>query len=72
MQSPSMVKVPLLCATPITAGMEMYNYLKQKVNKLTNSYGHERSIDKKISSLIDQVFEMDKKSFDQKIKDLKK
>ena len=34
MQSPSMVKVPLLCATPITAGMEMYNYLKQKSWKL--------------------------------------
>lgn len=72
MQSPSMVKVPLLCATPITAGMEMYNYLKQKAKLLNSSHSNERSIDKKVNSLIDAVFDLDQKNFDQKSKELKK
>lgn len=72
MQSPSMVKVPLLCATPITAGMEMYNYLKQMVKRLSSNHNNERSIDKKVNSLIDVVFNLDQKNFDQKSKDLKR
>lgn len=34
MQSPSMVKVPLICSTPITASMEMFNYLNEKSKKI--------------------------------------
>lgn len=61
-----MVKVPLLSATPITAGMEMYNYIKQKAKLLNATHSHERSIDKKVNSLIDNVFGLDEKSFDPK------
>lgn len=35
MQSPSMLKVPLICSTPITKGMEMYNYINEKARKST-------------------------------------
>ena len=63
MQSPSMVRVPLICAaTPISAAMEMYNYLKQKSQLLNSSHSHERSIDKNISSLVDEVFSLEKKN----------
>jgi len=34
MQSPSMVKVPLICSTPVTASMEMFNYLNEKSKKI--------------------------------------
>ena len=72
MQSPSMVKVPLICSTPITASMEMYNYLKNKTRKLKDVHSQERSIDKHVLALIDLVFELDKKDYDKKGKELKK
>jgi len=31
--SPSTMKVPLICATPITAGMDMFNYINDKARK---------------------------------------
>lgn len=72
MQSPSMVKVPLLCATPITAGMEMYNYLKQKSWKFKDMHSQVRPFDKNVVALIDRVFDLEDKNMDQKSKDLKK
>lgn len=32
-QSPSMVKVHLICSTPITMGMEMYQYTMEKARR---------------------------------------
>ena len=60
MQSPSMVRVPLLCATPVSNAMEMNNFLKQKAKLLNSNHSHERSIDRKISSLVDEVFDLAK------------
>lgn len=66
MQSPSMVKVPLICSTPITASMEMYNYLKNKTRKFKEVHNHERSIDKHVFTLIDLVFDLNRKDYDKK------
>jgi len=61
MQSPSMVKVPLIVTTPISAGMEMYNFLIEKKKRLSSIKHQERSLDKQIISIIDNVFNLDSK-----------
>jgi len=34
--TPTSIKPPLICQTPISRGMEMYNYLSEKVKKYQN------------------------------------
>lgn len=46
MQSPSMVKVPLICSTPVTASMEMFNYLNEKSKKIKDIPIQNYSFDK--------------------------
>lgn len=56
-----MVKVPLIVTTPITAGMEMYNFLNEKRKRLQYINQQERCLDKQIFILIDNVFSLDQK-----------
>lgn len=48
-----MVKVPLVMATPISTGMEMYNFLNEKKNKIPDN---QRTLDKNILTYIDRIF----------------
>ena len=57
MQSPSMVKAPLIFATPMTAAMEMINYLKQKIKKKSNPNSTiTKSFDRKAFDYINHIF----------------
>lgn len=43
-------------ATPISTGMEMYNYINEKKKRIKQINTHERPFDKNIINLIDQIF----------------
>lgn len=64
MQSPSMVKVPLIVTTPISSGMEMYNFLNEKKKMLQLIKQQERSLDKQIFSYIDNIFNLERREAD--------
>ena len=63
-----MVKVPLICSTPVTASMEMFNYLNEKSKKIKDIPIQNYAFDKEACSLVEYVLgEKDKK-----IEDVKK
>jgi hypothetical protein len=72
LSSPSMMKVPLICATPVSGGMEMMNYVNEKAKKFQDSFNqgyitkkpHEASVIKHI----DLIFDKNKKDIDKKTK----
>jgi hypothetical protein len=68
--SPSTMKVPLICATPITTGMEMFNYVTEKARKFNDMFAqgqmparsHEPAVIKHMGLLLEKT----KKDFDKK------
>lgn len=58
-----MFKPKLICSTPITAGMEMYNFLNEKSKKAKDMNYPQRKYDNTILSLIGEVLDCtDKKN----------
>jgi len=55
MQSPSMVKVPFIMATPISAGMEMYNFINEKKKRISSISLIKRSIDMEAPAIIQRL-----------------
>jgi hypothetical protein len=56
MQSPSMVKVPFIMATPISAGMEMYNFINEKKKKISGIVlSHPRPFDKEAVGVVEKL-----------------
>lgn len=72
MQSPSMVKVPLICSTPVTASMEMFNYLNEKSKKIKDFSIPAWYYDKEACMKIESIFENEKKDQERKAKDVKR
>jgi len=72
MQSPSMMKVPLICSTPITTGMEMFNYINEKARKfkemLSQGNAQTRPFEQTAFKCIETVYEKSKKDHDKKSK----
>ena len=51
--SPSIAKPSLICATPVTLGMEMYNYIIEKP-KLARETNHSKKCEPLVLSLIEE------------------
>ena len=68
----STMKVPLICQTPITTGMEMYNYVTEKNRKfkdmLSQSQVPTRPYEIQVVKYIQDFVERGKKDFDKKTK----
>lgn len=58
MVSPITVKAPLICATPITAGMEMYNYVNEKARKFKEILGLGQTIKRPYEHMVIKYIEM--------------
>jgi hypothetical protein len=52
-----MVRVPMVCSTPTTASMEMYNYLTEKSKKIKDLTIHSKHFDTEAIKLLSKVFE---------------
>jgi hypothetical protein len=51
-----MVKVPFIMATPISAGMEMYNFINEKKKKIsTTILNHPRPFDKEAVAVVEKL-----------------
>lgn len=61
--SPSLTKPTLICSTPVTTGMEMYNYLNDKAKKAKDANYPVRKSDSSITHMIQELLE---KSSDKK------
>jgi hypothetical protein len=68
----STMKVNLICQTPITTGMEMFNYVHEKTRKLkellTQGVKH-RVFEKDMYQFVQSFVEIDKKNCDRKTKE---
>lgn len=66
------MKVPLICQTPITTGMEMYNYVTEKNRKFRELVSQGQVISRpneiNLVKYISEFVEMGKKDFDRKTK----
>lgn len=75
MVSPITVKAPLICATPITAGMEMYNYVNEKARKFKEILGLGQIIKRPYEHIavkyIEMTFEKSKKDLDKKTREIR-
>lgn len=59
MDSSSTLKIPLIVSTPITNGMEMYNYLVEKTRKYKDKIN-----DPLIVKCVDNILQKDKREYD--------
>lgn len=71
----STMKVPLICQTPITTGMEMYNYVNEKQRKfkemVSNGQNVIRPYEVSLVHYVSEFVEMGKKDFDKKTREVR-
>ena len=69
------MKVPLICQTPITTGMEMYNYVTDKNRKFREMVAQGQVISRPcevaLVEYISEFVEMGKKEFDRKTREIR-
>lgn len=69
--SPSLTKPTLICSTPVTSAMEMYNYLSDKAKKSKEANYPTRKLDSWVSHMIQELLEKISDKKNDKMKEIK-